>query len=107
MVSIPGVSCKSVEEAKSTLEEAGFKVREYPDQVPSTCAAGTVAYTKPTGQAPKNGLVTLFISNGQAPPPDPSMSPKPGGGGPTKPPDPEPTCKPNEPFCGPNPNNGW
>jgi membrane peptidoglycan carboxypeptidase len=103
MVDIPPVVCKSVGEATSTLEDAGFKVREYPDHVPANCPAGTVAYTKPTGRAPKGGLLTIFISNGQAPAPDPSKSPKPpgGGGGPTKPPD--PTCSPSDPFCKPGP----
>ncbi|MGH3648483.1 MAG: PASTA domain-containing protein, partial [Micromonosporaceae bacterium] len=92
MVSLPGVTCRSPEEAKRILEEAGFKVREYPDRVPSECGAGSVAYVKPAGQAPKGGYVTIFLSNGEKPKPDPSKSPKPPGG-PTDPPDERP-CHP-------------
>ncbi len=94
MVPLPSVACRSPEEAKSILEDAGFKVREYPDRVPSNCAAGSVAYVKPTGEAPKGGYVTIFISNGEKPKPDPSKSPK-KPGDPTDPPGGDPTCRPS------------
>lgn len=97
MVRLPDVTCRGVAAAKQTLRSAGFKVREYPDQVPSRCAQGTVAFTRPTGEAPKGGLVTIFISNGQAPQPKREPKPKkpgdgdpilpPPGDGPTRPPD--------------------
>ena len=102
MVNIPPVVCKSVQDAKTILKDAGFKVREYPDQVPANCSAGTVAYTKPNGRAPRGGLVTIFVSNGQ-PPPDPSKPRGPGDGDHTKPPGGGDRTKPPNcnPFCGP------
>ncbi|MGH3730291.1 MAG: penicillin-binding protein [Micromonosporaceae bacterium] len=106
MKRVPGVTCRGVDDATRTLENAGFKVRKHPDQVPSRCAQGTVAYTKPSGEAPKNGYVTLFISNGEPPPKKPDKPDKPGGpggpGGPTRPPDDEEPCRPNNPWCPPD-----
>ncbi|MGH3734446.1 MAG: penicillin-binding protein [Micromonosporaceae bacterium] len=107
MVPIPSVTCRSPGEAKRILEEAGFKVREYPDRVPSNCGEGSVAYVRPTGQAPKGGYVTIVLSNGEKPKPDPSKSPPKKPGDPTEPPGGDPTCRPSpRDPCWPPPDNG-
>jgi membrane peptidoglycan carboxypeptidase len=67
-VSMPGVTCKSVAEATATLKGDGFTVSVSGTQVTSTCPAGTVAKTDPSGHNVKGGAVTLYLSSGAAPP---------------------------------------
>ncbi|MGC1213767.1 MAG: transglycosylase domain-containing protein [Micromonospora sp.] len=81
--SIPGVTCKTIDEAKSRLREAGFEPVVSSSKVPSDCPAGTAAGTSPDGRTIKGGVVTIEVSAGPAG--------KPGGDpttGPTLPPPP-------------------
>ncbi|UUN26415.1 Stk1 family PASTA domain-containing Ser/Thr kinase [Streptomyces sp. FIT100] len=65
-VDVPDVSGESVEDATSTLEEAGLKVAVTPGRVHSPQAAGTVATQSPAegGQAAEGDTVTLTLSKG-------------------------------------------
>ncbi|GAA4460895.1 transglycosylase/D,D-transpeptidase PonA2 [Phytohabitans houttuyneae] len=86
---IPDVKCKSVDDARSTLRNAGFEVFVDPVPVNSTCPAGTAAGTSPDGRTIKGGIVSIQVSNGkgaQQPggPSNPGRGP--GGGRPTVPP---------------------
>jgi membrane peptidoglycan carboxypeptidase len=74
---VPDVAGQSVEAATATLQGAGFAVADG-GQVNSEVAAGTVAYTSPSGgTALSSGdTVTLYTSTGTVPPPENS-----GGGG--------------------------
>jgi membrane peptidoglycan carboxypeptidase len=74
---VPDVAGQSVEAATATLQGAGFVVADG-GQVNSEVAAGTVAYTSPSGgTALSSGdTVTLYTSTGTVPPPENS-----GGGG--------------------------
>ncbi len=93
---VPDVNGMSPEQARATLESAGFAVAEASGQVNSTYPAGTVAYTSPgRGESTGSGdIVTLYLSNGippepkrkkrqeeQPPPPptDPALPPGQGG----------------------------
>jgi membrane peptidoglycan carboxypeptidase len=77
LVSVPDVSCTSVADATVELKGAGFTPTAG-GQVASTCPAGTVAGTDPSGRASKGGEVVLQISTGGGPAvPNP---PKTGGG---------------------------
>jgi membrane peptidoglycan carboxypeptidase len=80
---IPDVRCQSVDTAHSRLRGAGFEVVVASGQVDSTCPAGTVAGTSPTGRTIKGGVVIIEISNGRnASPPVPSDGPgRPGNPG--------------------------
>ncbi|MDR6317016.1 membrane peptidoglycan carboxypeptidase [Actinoplanes couchii] len=79
--SIPDVTCDSVSAATNRLENAGFSVSRGSD-VPSSCPAGSVAGTNPSGRTVKNGVVVLEISSG----PDKEEKPEgPGAGGNTPP----------------------
>jgi membrane peptidoglycan carboxypeptidase len=71
--SVPAVKCRSVDDAKGTLRTVGFEVTVAPDPVASDCPAGSVARTEPSGEASRNGLVTIFLSKGAG-------NPAPGGG---------------------------
>ncbi|MEH1126877.1 penicillin-binding protein [Micromonospora sp. CPCC 206061] len=62
--SIPNVQCDSVSEARSTLENAGFRVEVDNTPIPSTCPQGTVADTEPNGRTIEDGLVVLKLSTG-------------------------------------------
>ncbi|MFG1840814.1 penicillin-binding protein [Micromonospora sp. NPDC049175] len=62
--SIPGVSCISVEQAKSRLKDAGFEPVVSEAKVPSSCPAGTAHGTSPDGRTIKGGVVTIQVSNG-------------------------------------------
>jgi len=68
-VTMPDVDGDSVPSARATLEGAGFKVRVSGNRVNSYFGAGRVAYTNPRGGngAPKGGLVTIYVSNGDPP----------------------------------------
>jgi membrane peptidoglycan carboxypeptidase len=96
-VGIPGVTCMGVPEATAVLKNAGFKVDvDNRAPVPSSCPAGTVAGTNPSGKTIKGGVVVIQISGGGAPGAGGG-----GGGGPGKPPT-KPTKPPAvtcPPFC--------
>ncbi|MCW2793487.1 MAG: glycosyl transferase, family 51 [Nocardioides sp.] len=72
---VPSVTGMSIAEAERVLEQAGFNPLDG-GTVSSGSPAGTVAYTSPGGgsSAPSGSPVTLYESNGVAPP-------SPGGGG--------------------------
>ncbi|MBZ5739050.1 transglycosylase domain-containing protein [Nocardioides mangrovi] len=64
---VPSVSGMSVTEAMSVLKGAGFNpIRG--GAVNSTAPAGYVAYTSPSGSAPSGSVITIYESNGIAPP---------------------------------------
>jgi membrane peptidoglycan carboxypeptidase len=81
---VPDVSGLLPADALDVLKAAGFQGVVAKGAVPSLFPQGTVAYTSPPGGggAPPGGTVTLYISNGKAPPPSPS----PTSGKPSKPP---------------------
>jgi membrane peptidoglycan carboxypeptidase len=62
---IPDVKCKTIDDARSTLERAGFEVIVDNVQVNSTCPAGTASGTSPQGRTIKGGIVSIQISNGK------------------------------------------
>jgi len=62
----PNVQCQSVSSARSQLEGAGFHVVVQQFEVPSTCKAGSVAGTDPTGSTCGGGPVAIHISNARA-----------------------------------------
>jgi membrane peptidoglycan carboxypeptidase len=68
-VTVPSVSGMSVADAKRTLEQAGFHAIEA-GQTNSTLSAGLVASTTPSGgsTAPQGSVISLYTSNGIAPP---------------------------------------
>ncbi|MFC5800368.1 Stk1 family PASTA domain-containing Ser/Thr kinase [Streptomyces formicae] len=65
-VDVPDVSGESVEDATSTLEDAGLKVAVTPGRVHSPQEAGTVATQSPAegGQVAEGDTVTLTLSKG-------------------------------------------
>ncbi|GAA5197065.1 transglycosylase domain-containing protein [Rugosimonospora acidiphila] len=75
--SIPSVKCKSQSDATSKLEAAGFEVHVSPTPVKSSCPAGTVASTSPSGSTSKGGPITLKISSGPDAPAGPPNAPDP------------------------------
>jgi membrane peptidoglycan carboxypeptidase len=94
-VRVPDVDCNGVTRATSRLTSAGFKVRVSPDRINSDCREGSVARTDPSGgdSASKGGIITIFVSNGKPPKPDPKPTATP-----TKPGEPPPpTRKPGTP----------
>lgn len=66
--SIPEVTCRPVDEARSRLRGAGFQVDVRDGQVDSPCPAGTAAGTSPSGRTIKGGFVLIEISNGKGGP---------------------------------------
>ncbi|GIF68874.1 carboxypeptidase [Asanoa ishikariensis] len=72
---IPNVSCRSVEDARNTLEEAGFNVKVDDIQVSSNCPQGSVAYSEPNRRSVEGATITLKISAGSPPPNRPSNGP--------------------------------
>lgn len=86
--SIPNVKCVSVEKAKSRITGDGFTVMVSTNRVESSCPAGTVAGTSPTGRTAKGSVVTIKVSSGPAPKPtkptEPTAQPEPTGGRPTE-----------------------
>lgn len=94
MRAVPNVVCNAVDKASSDLTAAGFDPYVVPDRVNSRCREGTVARVEPGRKAPKGSQVSLYVSNGIAPPPP---SPTTGPSLPGRP----PGCKP--PRCRP----GW
>ncbi len=81
LTTVPSVNGMSVDEAKHTLEEAGFTAIDG-GSADSRNPAGTVAYTDPSGGStiPKHSVVTIYESNGHSP-----KKPKPGKGKPKGP----------------------
>ncbi|MEH0841436.1 transglycosylase domain-containing protein [Micromonospora sp. CPCC 205711] len=75
---IPGVTCQSVDSARSRLKDAGFEVVVSDNKVPSNCAAGSVAGTSPDGRTIKGGVVTIEVSSGSGTTPPPGTNVKPG-----------------------------
>jgi len=63
--SIPDVTCRPLEEAKSRIRNAGFQVAVGSGQVESSCPAGTAAGTSPDGRTIKGGFVMIEISDGK------------------------------------------
>jgi membrane peptidoglycan carboxypeptidase len=63
---IPSVTCQTIQAATSTLESQGFRVEVNAAPIPSSCPAGTVAGTEPSGRTIDGGLVVLRTSNGVA-----------------------------------------
>lgn len=61
---IPSVTCKPQDSAKSIITGAGFQVAVDPTPVDSSCPAGTVAKTDPSGQTSAGSTVTLYLSKG-------------------------------------------
>ena len=101
-VNVPDVDGYSVRRATARLIPAGFKVRVIPERVPSKHREGLRGAHRPGGDdRSKGGIITIFVSNGKPPAPDPSTSPKPGQtlppGGPTRPPRTKPTKPPPRP----------
>jgi membrane peptidoglycan carboxypeptidase len=72
---IPNVTCQTVGAAESRLRNAGFDVIVDNTPIDSSCPAGRVAGTSPSGQTIRGGVVTIHISNGKGVPrPDPKPS---------------------------------
>ncbi|HKT00186.1 MAG TPA: transglycosylase domain-containing protein [Rugosimonospora sp.] len=81
-VSMPSVVCKTKDNAVATLRGAGFTVSVNTTPVPSSCPAGTVARTDPSGRNVKGGSVTVYLSSGAGNPgPNPSNNGPPTAGG--------------------------
>ncbi len=110
-IRVPGVSGLSVDQARNRLQAAGFSVNVSGQRVRSLGAPkGRVAYSSPGGgqSAFQGQTVTLFISSGPPPIPQPDPEPPPppddddppGGGG--------PDCEknPGNPNCPPPPGLG-
>ncbi|ADB29567.1 glycosyl transferase family 51 [Kribbella flavida DSM 17836] len=103
---LPFVNGMNVQDATNRLQQAGFQVTVSPEQVRSTEAAGTVAYTSPRQRdgAPEGSMVTLHISRGNGEqPPVPPNSPAPPNPPTTGAPPSIPQCPPwhpKYPNCG-------
>lgn len=72
-VPVPSVAGMSIEQAKTTLEDAGFSTTEfaqYSDQPP-----GAFLGISPSGTAPRYSTIMLRISRGPEPPPAPTPDP--------------------------------
>lgn len=61
---IPDVSGMSVREARKVLQDAGYEVA-VGSRVPSNQPRGSVARTRPSGNAPKGSTITLRLSTGR------------------------------------------
>ena len=75
-VTVPDVSGMSIEQARATLEAAGFIV-DQGAQVDSEFPAGTVAQTTPSANTsvPKGSVVTVAPSSGKKPGGKPTLNP--------------------------------
>lgn len=88
--SIPDVTCRSIDEARSRLEGAGFQVVVDRTPVNSPCPANSAAGTNPSGRTIKGGVVAIEVSNGKgAPAPGQTTPPGRRGGGIILPPPPD------------------
>ena len=90
---VPDVGGLQVPDAQKILEQAGFQTAVDPTPINSLFPANTVAGTSPSGSAPPGSLITIFVSNGQAPQPTPTQSPT---GQPSAPPSQSPQPKPSK-----------
>ncbi|GFJ90808.1 hypothetical protein Prum_044500 [Phytohabitans rumicis] len=88
--SIPDVTCRSINEARSRIEGAGFEAKVDSTPIDSPCPANTAAGTSPDGRTIKGGVVIIQISNGKGTPqPGTTVTPgRPGRGGAILPPPP-------------------
>lgn len=64
-VGVPSVLGQTEEQARRTLERAGFRISVAPEQIPSAYPAGTVA-EQSTTVATKGAAITVKLSNGQS-----------------------------------------
>ncbi len=82
-ISVPSVVGRSEADARGALERAGFRVSVSGEQVQSPYPAGTVAQQS-ASTATRGASITLTLSNGQPPAPEPGTPGDggPGGGGP-------------------------
>jgi membrane peptidoglycan carboxypeptidase len=77
---VPNVIDRSYPEAKSILEAQGFRVAQR--STPSGAPKGIVVNQSPRGRALPGFVITLYVSNGEPPPPaEPPQPGEPGGGG--------------------------
>jgi membrane peptidoglycan carboxypeptidase len=84
-VGVPDVRCRPVEEARSILQNAGFRVEVDDQQIDSNCPRGEAAGTNPSGRTVRNGVVVITVSNGSDAPDEDDADDGgggPGGGGP-------------------------
>jgi membrane peptidoglycan carboxypeptidase len=82
-VSMPSVTCKAPDVAIALLKGAGFTVTTSTTPVPSSCPAGTVGRTDPSGRNVKGGSVTIYLSTGTGNT-NPTAGPPGGNGPPTR-----------------------
>ena len=64
LVSVPSVTCQSLDSAKSKISKAGL-VPTVGGQVASDCPAGTAAGTNPGGKVTKGSSVEIQVSKGR------------------------------------------
>jgi membrane peptidoglycan carboxypeptidase len=82
-VSIPPVTCRTIDEARSMLRSKGFQVEvDTNHPIDSPCPEGRVARSDPSGSTVEDGYVMLYVSNGKAPKPTGGPTNPPGPGGP-------------------------
>ena len=84
-IRVPSVAGMSIDAARSRLQQAGFSVSVASRRVYSLSASeGRVAYSSPGGgsSAYQGQVITLFISKGPPPIPQPDPRPPPQTGGP-------------------------
>ncbi|KQY21922.1 glycosyl transferase [Cellulomonas sp. Root485] len=81
-VAVPSVVGLNEADARNRLAGAGFRASIAPEQVGSALPAGTVVSQSPSGTAARGSYITLTLSNGQAPAPDPNQPGLPGWPGP-------------------------
>jgi membrane peptidoglycan carboxypeptidase len=76
---IPNIAGMSPSAALAALQQVGLTGQVSGTAVDSTEPAGTVASTSPAigSQAPGNGVIIIYLSNGHAPPPSPSPTTQP------------------------------
>ncbi|WP_199514666.1 transglycosylase domain-containing protein [Nucisporomicrobium flavum] len=85
--SVPDVTCRSISEATSLLQNAGF-IAATGAEVTSSCPKGTAAGTDPSGTTVKGGFVSIQVSGGPAQTPGNQPGNQPGnppGRGPGRP----------------------
>lgn len=75
-VNIPSVVGMSFDNAKATLEKAGFSAFRA-SEINSSIPQGLVAGTTPSGRAISKSAIGLLISTGYVPPPPPAPKPDP------------------------------
>ncbi|MCC2336425.1 penicillin-binding protein [Cellulomonas wangsupingiae] len=78
-VGVPSVLGQSEQQARASLERAGFRVSVSGEQVPSAYPPGTVA-EQSASSATRGGTITIKLSSGQPPAGPGGGQPGPGGG---------------------------